>query len=130
MTRTFRSLRTQDPRSRRYSVTRRRACAIAAVALSLLTGCAPDAFRRDPAFEAWIGEVRKACYRERIGTDTVGNLLGNTGSREGNHFLNQTSRLYAGRLTREQWTSGVLAFLSGRPSDPGIQCVLEQLPKR
>jgi hypothetical protein len=67
-----------ESRSRGYPVTGRRTHAIAAIALALLGGCAPDAFRRDPAFEAWISEVRKECYRERIGTDTVGNLLGHT----------------------------------------------------
>ena len=98
------------------------------MAMILLGACAPDAFRRDPGFEDWVRDLRTACYRERIGTTTVGNLLG-AGSREGNHFLNQTSRLYAGLLTPDQWTSGVLAFVQGRASDPGIKCVLDRLPK-
>jgi hypothetical protein len=130
MTRTLSTLSSAESRDRGLPATRRRTYATAAIALVLLAGCAPDAFRRDPAFEAWISEVRKECYRERIGTDTVGNLLGHSGSREGNHFLNQTSRLYAGLLTPEQWTSGVLALLSGSASDPGMRCVLDQLPKR
>lgn len=102
---------------------------MAAVALALLAGCAPDSFRRNPEFEAWIGEVRQACYRERIGVNTVGGLLGRTGSREGNHFLNETSRLHAGMITPEQWTARVLAFISGRRTDPGLQCVLARLPE-
>lgn len=133
MTCTLRTSSNAGFRHREGRVTRRHTRAIATVttiALALLAGCAPDAFRRDPAFEAWIGEVRTVCYRERIGTKRVGDLLGGAGSREGNHFLNQTSRLYADRLTPEQWTSGVLAFISGRPGDPGIKCVLDQLPKR
>jgi hypothetical protein len=100
-----------------------------AFAVALLAGCAPDAFRRDPAFEAWLREVRTACQDARIGTTTVGRLLGSTGSEQGNQFLNQTSRLYAGLITPAQWTSGVTAFGSGGARDPGLQCVLERLPE-
>lgn len=103
---------------------------LAATMLVLLGACAPDAFRRDPEFEAWIRDVRTACYRERIGPVTVGDLIGASGSREGAHFFNQTSRLYAGLLTPAQWTSNVTAFVSGRASDPGVKCVLDRLPKK
>jgi len=104
--------------------------AAGAMALALLAGCAPDAFRRDSGFETWIGKVETACHRARIGHVTVGDLLGNTGSREGANSLNQTSRLYSGQVTPAQWTSGVVAFINGRPSDPGVQCVLDQLPNK
>jgi hypothetical protein len=72
--------------------------------------------------------VRHECYFERIGTNRVGTLLGSAGSHEGNHFLNETSRLYAGQITPGEWTSRVLAFIGGRPSDPGVRCVLDRLP--
>jgi hypothetical protein len=105
--------------------------ALAAAALAATLGaCAPDALRRDPAFEAWLGEVRDACHDARIGKYTVGGLLRSTGSREGGHFLNQTSRLYAGRIDPDEWSRNVSAFILGRPGDPGLQCVLERLPKQ
>jgi|APFre7841882724_1041349.scaffolds.fasta_scaffold06022_4 hypothetical protein len=103
---------------------------LAAAAAAALAGCAPDAVRRDREFEDWLAEVRAACNNARISTTTVGGLLGSTGSREGGNFLNWTSRLYAGQVTPEQWTSGVTAFISGRPTDPGVRCVLERLPPR
>ena len=103
---------------------------LALIALALLGGCAPDAFRRDTGFEAWITEVGKICDRARIGPITVGHLLGSTGSREGSYFFNQTSRLYAGQLTPEQWTVNVVPFLNAKRTDPGVQCVLNQLPKK
>lgn len=104
---------------------------LSAIALAAAgSGCAPDAIRRDRAFEEWIAEVRAACDSARIGTTTVGGLLGSTASREGGNFLNATSRLYAGRITPEEWTSIVTSFISGRPTDPGVRCVLERLPAR
>jgi hypothetical protein len=107
---------------------RRMRLAAAAAAIAALAGCAPDAIRRDVEFEAWLREVRAACDSARISTTTVGSLLDSTASREGGNFLNWTSRLYAGRITPEEWTSGVTAFISGRPTDAGVRCVLERLP--
>jgi hypothetical protein len=103
---------------------------VAAVAFALLAACAPDSIRRDREFETWLGEMRQACERARIGTTTVGGLLNSTGSREGNNFLNFTSRLYAGQIDADTWTNNVVSFLRGRSSDPGVQCVLERVPKR
>ncbi len=103
---------------------------VAATLVAALTACAPDALRRNPEFEAWLGGVREACHGARIGKYTVGGLLQSTGSREGGHFLNQTSRLYAGRIDPDEWTRNVTAFILGRPGDPGVQCVLERLPKQ
>jgi hypothetical protein len=128
MTRVLRPSSNSELRSREGSAAGWRAGTIAAIALALLAGCAPDAFRRKPEFEDWVRGVRTECYQARIGTTTVGNLLVGSGSREGAHFFNQLSRLYAGILTPEQWTSGVTPFLGGRASDPGVKCVLDQLP--
>jgi hypothetical protein len=130
MTRISRASLESEIRKREWQVTHWRTGTIGAIALTLLAGCAPDAFRRKPEFEDWVRVVRTECYRARIGTTTVGNLLGGSGSREGAHFFNQLSRLYAGMLTPEQWISGVTPFLSGRASDPGVKCVLDQLPAK
>jgi hypothetical protein len=107
----------------------KRTAALALVALASLAGCAPDSFRRKPEFEAWTREVRTACYRASIGVTSVGSLLAPSGSHAANHFMNETSRLYHGWITPDQWTTRVLAFIPGRRTDPGIACVLERLPE-
>lgn len=104
------------------------ACATGVLLALALAACAPDSFRRKPEFEAWARDVRNECYFERIGVHAVGRLLGSSGARESITFLNDTSRLYAGRVTPEQWTSSVTAFLGGRPTDAGVRCVLDRLP--
>jgi hypothetical protein len=103
---------------------------IIALAAALLAGCAADTFRREPGFDPWIRGVASTCENARIGMTTVGRLLRNPGSSDGGSFMNLTSRLYAGSVTPEQWRSGVVGFSSGGPNDPGLQCVLDQLPKR
>lgn len=107
-----------------------RRAAVVLVALAALAACAPDALRRDPEFEQWLRELRTACERERIGTTTVGRLLQSPGSTEGGGFLNATSRLYAGRISPDEWTQLIIPFTRARRDDPGMSCVLERVPKQ
>ncbi|MCL4799375.1 MAG: hypothetical protein KJ025_07295 [Burkholderiales bacterium] len=107
----------------------RRRIALAAVALAV-AGCASDAWRPDPGFDAFLGQVQQDCRGQRIGPAPVDQLIASPGSREGGYFVDQTSRLYAGRITREAWTASVTGILVGRPSDPGIRCVLDRMPAK
>jgi hypothetical protein len=106
-----------------------RAAVPACCVVALLAACAPDAWKRDPVAESFYGQVKNACYYERIGTVNVGALLNSPGSREGDYFLDMLSRLHAGKVAPDAWTSAVTSFLVGRPSDPGIKCVLDQVAK-
>ena len=96
----------------------------------LVAACAPDAWKDNPAYDSFLAQVQKDCYYQRIGTTNVGDLLLNSGTMQGTYFMDITSRLYAGQITPQSWTSSITAFLEGRESDPGVQCVLKHLPKR
>jgi hypothetical protein len=100
-------------------------CSVAAVA-----ACAPDALKSDPAYDSFLGQLQKDCYFARIGIITLGDLLKNSGASDNVYFIDETSRLYAGQITPQSWTSAITAFLDGRESDPGVQCVLKHLPNR
>lgn len=102
-----------------------RAAAVAAAAA--LAACAPDAWKPAPGFDAFLTQVQNACYYKPIGIVNVGDMLSSPGSRQSTYFIDQTSRLYFGKITRAQWTTGVTAFIQGRASDPGVGCVLDQL---
>jgi hypothetical protein len=102
---------------------------VALGAAGLLGACAPDAFKASPGYDAFLDQVQNACYYKRIGPINVGEMLANPGSMQSTYFIDQTSRLYFGKITRESWTSGVTAFIQGRASDPGVQCVLSELDK-
>jgi hypothetical protein len=100
-----------------------------------IAACAPDAVRPNSAFDAWLDGVKQACGYQTIGSYQVGSLLslmaaGSSDADNAVYFLDQTSRLYAGRIDAAQWTQGVTAFLNGRPGDPGVSCVLARLPPR
>ena len=103
---------------------------IAALATTVaLAACAPDAWKPAPGFDGFLTQVQNACYYQRIGMVNVGDMLSNPGNMQSVYFTDQTSRLYYGKITRDSWTSGVTAFIQGRASDPGVQCVLDQLDK-
>jgi hypothetical protein len=113
----------------RASSMKARAVPWAAVVGAALVACAPDAWKPSAGFDGFLNQVQNACYYQRIGVVNVGDMLTNPGNMQSTYFIDQTSRLYYGKVTRSQWTSGVTAFIQGRDSDPGVQCVLEQLDK-
>lgn len=93
----------------------------------LVTACAPDAWKPAPGYDGFLNQVQNACYYQRIGLVNVGDMLTNPGSMQATYFVDETSRLYYGKITPENWTSAVTAFIQGRNDDPGVRCVLEQL---
>ncbi len=96
----------------------------------LLAACAPNAWKNVPAENTFLGRVQSACYYQRIGSVEIGDLLTSPGSNQGDYFIDMTSRLEAGQITAAAWTDGVTSFLDGRATDPGVKCVLDQLPQR
>ena len=100
--------------------------AIACASL-LAAACAPDAYAPSPQFNAFLTKLQQACAGQTIGPRArVDNLIQNSQSNAGAYFINQTSRLYAGTTTPQDYATGVSAFLNGWPSDPGVQCVLRE----
>jgi hypothetical protein len=102
-----------------------------ALALSLaLAACAPDSVKPNSAFDAWTSKVAAACNYQTIGRYQVGALVGMNATDQATIFLDSTSRLYSGEITADQWTLSVTTDLNGQPGDPGVACVLAQLPSR
>jgi len=63
----------------------------------VLAGCAPDARRPDPGFDAFLGELECACDRQRICAAPVEQRFTRPGRREGGHIIDERSLLRAGR---------------------------------
>jgi hypothetical protein len=103
----------------------------AAITCAFLTvGCAPDSVRNSSPFNAWITQLQQQCQYQAIGVANVGALLGADSAFPNDQFLDVTSRLYFGRISQAQWVETTTASLNGRPTDPGIKCVLDRLPPR
>ena len=95
----------------------------------VLSACAPDAFRSDNPYEAFLNRVQTACYYEPISSTTIGNLLQAGGSTNASYFLDETSRLYNGRITPQNWTLAITSQLQANPTDRGITCLLNEYQK-
>jgi hypothetical protein len=94
---------------------------------ALVAACAPDAWKPAPGYDGFLNQVQNACYYQRIGLVNVGDMLTNPGSTQAGYFIDETSRLYYDKITPDNWTSAVTAFMQGRSDDPGVRCVLDQL---
>jgi len=97
-----------------------------ACAALLLAACAPDAYIPSKPYDAFLARLAEACRDQTIGVSTVDQLVRRSQSTVGNYFMDQTSRLYFGTITTQDWTAGVTGALRGWPQDPGIGCVLRE----
>lgn len=102
-----------------------------ALALSFpLAACAPDAWRPDSPYEAFLDQVQNKCWNLDIGGREINSLLSSqSDAATGAVFLDLTSRYFNGRITRENYVEALAANYNARPDSPGIRCVLDQMPR-
>jgi len=95
----------------------------------LLSACAPDAWKPANKFDAFLNEVQNACYYDPVGTNTVGNLLNANASDDASYFIDETSRLYYGKITPQNWTLAITGQMDANATDRGVKCVLNEYAK-
>ena len=95
----------------------------------VLSACAPDAWKPDDPYEAFLNRVQQTCYYDPIGTTTVGFLLDPNGSDAAGFFIDETSRLFNGKITSQNWMLAVTSQYQVNPTDRGVQCVLAEYEK-
>ena len=111
----------------RFTLCRMRTQVLAsALASALVAACAPDAIIPSKPFDAFLAQIAKACRGKAIGAWTVDQLVRRSHGFTGGYFIDQTSRLYFGRINTQDWTAGVSAFVRGTQQDPGIECVIAE----
>ena len=94
-------------------------------ALLALGACAPDAWRPDAPYEAFLDQVEKNCGNERIGTRRIAaDLLQDA------YFLDLSSRFYHGGISRSDYASALAGSFGGAADAAGILCLLDLLPMR
>jgi len=79
-----------------------------------------------PQYDAFLNRLQQACAGQTIGSARVDNLIEDSETSAGGYFTDQTSRLYFGTTSPQDYATGVSAFLNGWPSDPGVKCVLRE----
>lgn len=106
----------------------RRAHGLAAVALLpvVLAACAPDAWKPNPNFSAFLNKVERSCGTTRIGELTVSQLMDIGSSLYSAYFVDMTSRLELGRISEEDYILGISSTFTTVRNSAGIRCVLAQ----
>ncbi|HEX6829015.1 MAG TPA: hypothetical protein VF104_08555, partial [Burkholderiales bacterium] len=90
--------------------------------LSGLPACAPDAWRPDPTYEAFLDRVDRECPYFQIGMTGSRALFADA------RFLDATSRLFHGVTNAADWKLSMQQMYFASPGDPGMTCLLSKLP--
>jgi hypothetical protein len=110
-----------------------RRAALALVAASAITACAPDTVtnRYATGFNAYLDQIALACKPLMIGSYDMTYRLQQKGiySDDFNYFFDLTSRLYYRRVSPSDYRSGVNGFFGGgATTDRSIDCIVANLP--
>ena len=97
--------------------------AIAVAATLAAAACAPDAWRSEAPYDAFLDTVQKQCLNETLGRARIGIPL-----MQDPFFLDATSRLYNGRISEARYIDELGGFYAATPDSPGIRCILARLP--
>jgi len=102
----------------------------ALVPLVLCSACAPDAWRPENPYDAFIDQVQKKCFDLSIGVKAIGpDLLPYSGLAD-SAFLDETSRFYNGKIPQYAYVDWLVGLYGARPDSPGIACIIAQMPPR
>jgi hypothetical protein len=93
------------------------------IGAALLAACAPDSWRYAPTFNEFLRQIARECHPNAIGGMQISNLNSNA------FFVNQTSRLYHGTLTPQQYVASMNAFYPGNNA-AALDCILERAPQQ
>jgi hypothetical protein len=91
------------------------------IAAAGLAACAPDAWKPDPGFDGWTNRITQECYPRSIGGAQFTQLFMNSS------FLDSTSRLYFGKIDRQQYTDVINSFYPG-DNKAALDCIFAKLP--
>lgn len=97
---------------------------LSAVFPILLAACAADAWQSEKPFDQFLSQVQNECQYKKIGrleinSDTFADM----------YFLDLTSRVYNGQITRNNYEFALSGTYDAGPNDPGLVCLLNLIPK-
>jgi hypothetical protein len=97
---------------------------------SALAGCAgnpaiSDRLVEDPGAQAFLDKVEQNCGTLSVGGQQLKYLL--SISSDDTYFIDESSKLYFGRVDRATYASDIEAFYPGGDSQAALDCIFEQL---
>ena len=108
----------------------RSAAVIGAVTL-VLSGCggnvmAPDPIIENPGADAFLTRVAKECGNKSVGSNQLNWLINES---DDAYFVDETTKLYAGTVSRYQYRSDINGLYPTGANDPALDCIFSKLPE-
>ena len=103
-----------------------RSAAIGLTTALLLAGCAPDAWKPNPQFSAFLNQVERMCGTTRLGELTISQLMNPGSSLYSAYFVDMTSRFETGRISTEAYMEGIASTFTTILDTAGIRCIIAQ----
>ena len=104
------------------------------IIMACLSGCggsvmAPDPFIENPGAEAFFDRVAKQCSDKTIGRSTLEILIDQSQEEnQGAYFIDLTTKLYFGKVSRQQYASDINSFFPAGDNQEGLDCIFANLP--
>lgn len=102
-----------------------RLLAAAAVLPLALSACAPDAWKANPNYDAFVNQILRNCGNKSMGEFNVSNLMNQDDPGYSVYFYDLTSRWGQNRISTQDYIQGVMSVGGGRESD-GLKCIVAQ----
>lgn len=113
-------------RPRRGRSSQRLAAGLALGLALALSACAPDAWKPNPQFSAFLNQVERVCGTTRLGELTISQLMNPGSSLYSAYFVDMTSRLDLGKIPVEEYVSGLSSTFNTVRDSAGIRCIIAQ----
>ena len=91
--------------------------------------CAPDAWRPDAPYEAFLDRIQNNCMYKRIGRVEINRDFIDQEPPDP-YFLDLTSRFYNGEIPQSAYVQGLQAAYDAEADSSGVRCILDQMPRR
>ncbi|MCM8611995.1 hypothetical protein [Accumulibacter sp.] len=94
---------------------------LALLLVAAAAACAPDAWRPDSRFDAFLDQVQDRCGYLEVGGRRIGaNLIQGPDS----YFLDLTSRYFHRQISPANYAEALAASFSSDPASAAIRCIL------
>jgi hypothetical protein len=109
-----------------------KACSCGTFVTALLVGCgrvgfAPNALIENQGANQFLNVIGSACGSQRIGDQSLAFLL--SVNSNDTYFIDETSKLYFGDVSRQQYASDINAQYPSDTNQGAIACVFSKLPR-
>jgi hypothetical protein len=88
---------------------------------------APDSLVEKPGVEAFYNRIADACGHLSLGNQPLNYLINISNGDDNDYFLDETSKLYYGRIDRTTYATDINGFFPTDKNTPALNCIYAQL---